>query len=114
MDVIPPITDLRGEYRRLAAAGVKLIIVPAALDFGALYDVAAEMPDVTFVNVMALPGSETPNVVAVGFAEEQAGFLAGVAAAAETNTGVVGFIGGAAVPDVEHATGRVRGRRRLR
>ena len=101
MDVIPPITDLRGEYRRLAAAGVKLIIVPAALDFGALYDIAAEMPDVTFVNVMALPGPEAPNVVAVGFAEEQAGFLAGVAAAAETKTGVVGFIGGAAVPDVE-------------
>jgi hypothetical protein len=35
------------------------------------------------------------------FADEQAGFLAGVAAAAETKTGVVGFVGGAAVQDVE-------------
>jgi hypothetical protein len=53
------------------------------------------------VTVLALPAPKIPNVVAVVFAEEQAGFLAGVAAAAETKTGVVGFVGGAAVPDVE-------------
>ena len=101
MDVIPPITDLGREYRRLAAAGVELIIVPAGLDSGELFDIAAEEPDVTFVVVMGLEAEGSPNVVAVQFAEEQAGFLAGVAAAAETKTGVVGFIGGAAVPDVE-------------
>jgi basic membrane lipoprotein Med (substrate-binding protein (PBP1-ABC) superfamily)/tetratricopeptide (TPR) repeat protein len=101
MDVIPPITDLTREYRRLAAAGVKLIIVPASLDLGALNDVAAEMPDVTFVSVMAFGEQESPNVIAVMFAEEQAGFLAGVAAATETTTGIVGFVGGVAVPDVE-------------
>ena len=66
------------------------------------YDVAAEMPDVTFVTVMALEATRVvPTSLRVEFAEEQAGFLAGVAAAAETKTGVVGFIGGAAVPDVE-------------
>ena len=101
MDVIPPITDLRREYRRLASAGVELIIVPAGLDGGELFDIAAEEPDVTFVVVMGLEAEGSPNVVAVEFAEEQAGFLAGVAAAAETKNGVVGFIGGAAVPDVE-------------
>ena len=93
---------------------MELIIVPAGLDSGELFDIAAEEPDVTFVMVMGLEAPDSPNVVAVEFAEEQAGFLAGVAAAAETKTEVVGFIGGAAVPDVETATGRVRGRRRFR
>ena len=101
MDVIPPITDLGREYRRLAAAGVELIIVPAGLDGGEMYDIAAEMPDVTFVTVMGFEMPGSPNVVAVEFADEQVGFLAGVAAAAETKTRVVGFVGGAAVPDVE-------------
>ncbi len=102
MDVIPPITDLSREYRRLAAAGVELIIVPAGLDLGELYDIAADMPDVTFVTVMASEATRVvPTSLRVEFAEEQAGFLAGVAAAAETKTGVVGFVGGAAVLDVE-------------
>ena len=98
---IPPITDLGREYRRLAAAGVELIIAPAGLGLGELYAAATDLPDVTFVTVMAPGPPESPNVVSVVFADEQAGFIAGVAAATETKTRVVGFVGGAPVPDVE-------------
>ncbi len=101
LDVAPPITDLAGEYQRLADAGVELIIIPAHLVRSELYEVSTEMPDVTFVIVMPLEVPEQPNIVGAAFADEQAGFLAGVAAAATTKTGVVGFVGGTAVPDVE-------------
>ena len=38
------------------------------------------------------------NTVAIYFAEQEAGFLAGVAAALQTQTGKVGFIGGMKIP----------------
>lgn len=101
MDVNPPITDLALEYRRLGDAGVELIMVPAGLDLGELNDVAPDMPDVTFVSITPFQVSEQSNVVSVMFADEQAGFMAGAAAAAETKTGIVGFVGGTAFADVE-------------
>ena len=46
--------------------------------------------------------SSSENVVGYNFADEEAGFLAGVAAATESRTGIVGFVGGTAVNDVDH------------
>ena len=45
--------------------------------------------------------AELPNVASVGFDDEQGGFLAGVAAAMTTETGVVGFVGGEQLPEIE-------------
>jgi basic membrane lipoprotein Med (substrate-binding protein (PBP1-ABC) superfamily)/DNA-binding SARP family transcriptional activator len=100
VEVKPPITDLTQVYRGLAETGVKLIIVPGGFDLGDVHKVAGELPDVTFVPVMGFPDLRNSNVVPAVFAEEEGGFLAGVAAASETKTGVVGFVGGMPAFDV--------------
>ncbi|ERK56783.1 basic membrane protein [Gemella bergeri ATCC 700627] len=43
---------------------------------------------------------EKPNVESINFAEHEAGYLAGYAAALQSKTGKVGFIGGAKIPAV--------------
>ena len=50
------------------------------------------------------PGPEIaklPNVASVAFDNEQGGFLAGVAAAMTTESGVIGFVGGQRLPEIE-------------
>ncbi|MFO7636098.1 MAG: BMP family ABC transporter substrate-binding protein, partial [Clostridia bacterium] len=42
-----------------------------------------------------------PNTVSIFFAEEQSGFLAGVATALELKTGEIGYIGGMEIPPVQ-------------
>ena len=46
-------------------------------------------------------GGVAENSVGIYFAEQEAGFLAGIAAALETKTGKVGFIGGMIIPAVQ-------------
>lgn len=67
--------------------------------------VAKLYPDVKFILVDGQPLVEGEyqkfeNVVSVKFAENEAGFLAGVASALETQTGKVGYLGGIEVPAV--------------
>ncbi len=57
--------------------------------------------DTHFILVDAVVDGIQENVTAVLFAEEEAGFLAGVAAAVENKTGKVGFIGGMEIPPVQ-------------
>ena len=54
--------------------------------------VAAGFPDTRYV-VIDLPASQ-PNVIHLAFADNEGSFLAGVAAAATSRTGTIGFIGG--------------------
>jgi basic membrane protein A len=62
----------------------------------AMKAVAAKYPKTTFGIVdSVVPGK---NVASLVFAEEQASYLAGVAAAKATKTDVVGFVGGVDVP----------------
>ena len=102
MEVAPPISDLRREFRRLADAGAELIMVPASVNaILEIRDMAPKLPEVTFVSLVGDRGFfDEVDVATAVFVEEQGGFLAGVAAATETRTGVVGFVGGAPVPDV--------------
>ena len=44
------------------------------------------------------------NTVAIYFAEQEAGFAAGVAAAVELQTGDLGFIGGMEIPQLKDLT----------
>ncbi|CAL9509655.1 Membrane lipoprotein TmpC [Streptomyces sp. enrichment culture] len=62
----------------------------------AMEAVAAKYPDTTFGIVDSVVEGE--NVASLVFAEEQASYLAGVAAAKATKTKVVGFVGGVDVP----------------
>ncbi|MFD5738724.1 BMP family protein [Streptomyces massasporeus] len=62
----------------------------------AMKAVASKYPDTTFGIVDSVV--EGKNVASLVFAEEQASYLAGVAAAKATKTDVVGFVGGVDVP----------------
>ena len=44
---------------------------------------------------------DAPNIVSLIFKEQEAGYLAGYAAALQSKTGKVGFIGGTKIPPVE-------------
>ena len=99
--VTPPFTDLADVYRRLAGEGTDLIVVSGSLDLGDAEDVAGDLPNTMFAIVMPGGSPRADNIAAYAFSDEEAGFLAGVAAALKTETDVVGFIGGTAFTDVE-------------
>jgi basic membrane lipoprotein Med (substrate-binding protein (PBP1-ABC) superfamily) len=82
------------ELRRLTDEGVDLILVPAVLvDVSA---VAADFPDTRYVavDVTGRPSPSLPNVSYVSFDVSEGSFLVGAAAALESRTGRIGFIGG--------------------
>lgn len=91
-DLSGSFTDLETKYRELAEAGVDLIFMDNATSgFQWVEEVVADYPDTAFAvinGVLAPAGAHS-----VFFADEQAGYLAGVASARTTETGVVGFVG---------------------
>ncbi|WP_285728696.1 BMP family ABC transporter substrate-binding protein [Nocardiopsis sp. ATB16-24] len=81
----------------MAEEGYDVVIAVGFAYDGAIQAVAPEYPDVDF----AIVDSEIPeidNVTSLVFAEEQASFLAGAAAALTTEEDHVGFIGGVETP----------------
>jgi len=86
------------ELRRLSEDGVDLIITPAAtVDVNA---VAADFPDTRYValDFTGRPSPSLPNVSYVAFAQNEGSYLVGAAAALESRTGRIGFIGGMDIP----------------
>lgn len=90
--------DPAAEFRELAASGPEFIIVSDPWAMSLDPTVVRDFPDVQF-GVVDGPASG-PNVTWVQFANEEGAFLAGVAAALKTETGIVGFIGGAPLPGI--------------
>ncbi|MEU2597482.1 BMP family ABC transporter substrate-binding protein [Streptomyces hirsutus] len=91
-------TDADKEQRlsTLARQGYNPVIGVGFAYGPAMTAVAEKYPDTTFGIVDSVV--EGKNVASLVFAEEQASYLAGVAAAKATETGVVGFIGGVDIP----------------
>jgi len=89
-----PLVDPEADLRSLAETGAALIIVSRDFDFEVEL-VAPDYPNVRFVAVdpVALH-IETANITEMHFAVEDSAFLAGVAAAMTSRTGIVGFVGG--------------------
>ena len=86
----------------LLAKGNELIIAPGFKFEEAIGKLQGENPETKFVILDGEPeGGVAENSVAIYFAEQEAGFLAGIAAALETKTGKVGFIGGMVIPAVQ-------------
>lgn len=86
----------------LIAAGNEMIVAPGFKFEEAIGQLQSENPDLKFVLIDGQPtGGVADNTVSIYFAEQEAGFLAGVAAALETKTGKVGFIGGMILPAVQ-------------
>lgn len=81
------------------------VIVTPGFQFADISKVAVDNPDKYFILVDSNPNpvedkKEFKNVLAMTFAEQQNGFFAGVAAALETKTDKVAFVGGSAFPPV--------------
>ncbi|HSM65565.1 MAG TPA: BMP family ABC transporter substrate-binding protein, partial [Ilumatobacteraceae bacterium] len=97
IDVVP-VVDPASQFRELAESGPDMIVTDS---FQYLEDpsVVTDFPDVRFGLVGWIAGDD--NASSATFANEEGGYLAGVAAALKSETGVVGFIGGDRIPVIE-------------
>ena len=99
--------DYATEIANLYDAGYDFIITPGFKFETAIYEAQAKYEDAKFVILDGTPndGGENSlvadNTVSIYFAEEQSGFIAGVAAALEIGEGDFGFIGGIKIPAVQ-------------
>ncbi|GII92783.1 BMP family ABC transporter substrate-binding protein [Sinosporangium siamense] len=85
--------------RSLAQAGTSVIVVSFSEFIQPIKAVAPEFPDTRFVHIYADPYKPTiPNVQTVVFDTRAPSYLAGVLAATVSKTGVIGFVGGTAIP----------------
>ncbi|MBM6837453.1 BMP family ABC transporter substrate-binding protein [Clostridium saudiense] len=99
--------DYLKEIQNLYDTGYKFIITPGFKFETAVYQAQQKYQDAKFVLLEGSPHSGDnnalvgENTVSIYFADEQAGFLAGVAAALELKEGELGFIGGMEIPPVQ-------------
>jgi basic membrane protein A and related proteins len=84
-------TLVRQDFDLVYAIG---FLMPAAVE-----EIATQQKDAKFAIVDA--EVDLPNVASILFKEQEAGFLAGIAAAKTTKTSHIGFIGGMEIPVVE-------------
>lgn len=95
------------EIQNLYDSGYKFIVTPGYKFETAIYKAQDKYADSKFVLIDGEPNDGNgntkvaENTVAVYFAEEQSGFIAGVAAAVQLKNGDFGFIGGMEVPSVK-------------
>ena len=93
---ITSVASLHSTYRQLGESGTDLVIA-ALFDFAsAIEAVSGEYPD----TVWAAIDADAPDM-SIFFDEEEAGFLAGAAAASTSVSGRIGFVGGWQIPPVE-------------
>ncbi|MEA2002419.1 MAG: transporter substrate-binding domain-containing protein, partial [Actinomycetota bacterium] len=98
--VTPPWTSVEDVERSQAESGAALIVTDAVLDVGISERLAVEFPDTRFAVFFLPMDAGLPNHVRYVFADEEAAYLAGVAAALETQTGTIGFVGALPVEGV--------------
>jgi basic membrane protein A len=99
--------DYLKEIGNLYDAGFKFVVAPGYKFETAIFQAQNKYKDAKFVIIDGSPHAGDYNVVvgentvSIFFAEEQSGFLAGVAAALQLKEGALGFIGGMKVPAVQ-------------
>lgn len=99
--------DYLKEIGNLYDAGFKFIVCPGFKFETAIFKAQDKYADAKFVIIDGSPHAGDyknvvkVNTVAIYFAEEQSGFLAGVAAALQIKEGEFGFIGGMEIPAVQ-------------
>lgn len=108
---LKPSGETEAEYMKeignLYDAGYKFIVTPGFKFETAIYKAQDKYKDAKFVILDGNPhkGDFKPvvkdNTVAIFFAEQESGFLAGVATAAQLKEGEAGFIGGMEIPAVQ-------------
>jgi basic membrane protein A len=93
--------DREAAMRQLAAGGSQLVFGVGFLFSDDIRQLAQEFPDTRFacVDYTVKEGEAIPpNLVALGFKEEEGSFLVGSLAALLTRTNTVGFVGGMEIP----------------
>ena len=90
----------------LILAGNEVIVMPGFKFEETANIVAQEYPEIEFILIDGQPldGKEYvthDNVVSIYFTEHEAGFLAGIASALQTNTGKLAFVGGYPIMSVD-------------
>lgn len=95
--------ELEDNLRTLTKEQVQLVIGMGYFFTDPVINVAKEFPQTRFVLIDAnVPGLQSEsNVTCVTFKDNEGAFLAGVAAALQSRTGKIGFIGGAQIPVME-------------
>jgi len=99
--------DYLKEIGNLYDAGYKFIVTPGFKFETTIFQAQNKYPDARFVLIDGSPHAGDynnvvgPNTVSIFFAEHEAGFMAGVAAALQIKTGSFGFIGGMEIPPVQ-------------
>lgn len=102
-------TDYTNAINDLVDAGDKIVVTPGYKFETAINKAADDHKDTTFILIDGTTHTadnadqfvKHDNVVCVLFNENEAGFLAGIAAALQTKTGKLGFIGGMEIPAVQ-------------
>ena len=99
------------EIGNLYDTGYKFIVAPGFKFETAIYNAQDRYSDAKFVIIDGSPNNGKSddervekvgeNTVSIFFAEEQAGFMAGLAASLELKEGDLGFIGGMEIPSVQ-------------
>ena len=95
------------EIQNLYDSGYKFIVTPGYKFETAIYKAQSQYEDAKFVLIDGEPNDGNDNylvadnTVAVYFAEEQSGFIAGVASAVQLQDGDFGFICGMEIPSVK-------------
>jgi basic membrane protein A len=90
--------DREAAVRLFAARGFDLVLGVGHIFTRDMTDIAGDFPGVRFACVdFAAPVSERPNLLGLTFREEEGAYLVGAAAALESRTGRVGFVGGMTV-----------------
>lgn len=99
--------DYIKEISNLYDAGYKFIVTPGFKFETSIYKSQERYPDAKFVLIDGFPHAGDwnsvvgPNTVSIFFAEDESGFLAGVATALQLDEGLAGFIGGMEIPAVQ-------------
>jgi basic membrane protein A len=99
--------DYVKEIQNLYDTDYKFIVTPGFKFETAVYQAQEKYKDAKFVIIDGAPQDPqgnyvvADNTVAIYFAEHEAGFMAGVAAALELKEGELGFIGGMKIPAVQ-------------
>ena len=95
------------EIQNLYDSGYKFIVTPGYKFETAIYKAQSQYEDAKFILIDGEPNDGNDNylvadnTVAVYFAEEQSGFIAGVVSAVQLQDGDFGFIGGMEIPSVK-------------
>jgi len=96
--------ELAVQYVGRVVTSFDILVLPG-FQFEGISELVIAHPETHFIvidtRLKEINGvNEFPNVMSILFAEQESGFLAGVAAALESQTGYVAFVGGIAVPPV--------------